>query len=69
LTPVTFAPLLYRFALRNFLDFHFVPQAPGDDIQEQIAARFEEHGYVETQLDAEQALLLANVAPAAEEED
>jgi len=65
----TFAPLLYRFALRNFLDLHFVPQPPGDDIQQQIAAHFEEHEYEEAQLDAEQALLLANVAPTGEEED
>ena len=63
-----FAPLLYRFALRNFLDLHFVPQAPAADIQQQIAARLEEHDYEEAQLDAEQALLLANVAPADDED-
>ncbi|MDR6116693.1 MULTISPECIES: hypothetical protein [unclassified Sphingomonas] len=35
-------------------------------IQQQIAARFEGHRYEAAQLDAEQALLLANVAPAHE---
>ncbi len=63
-----FAPLLYRFALRNFLDLHFVPPAPAADIQQRIAARLEEHDYEEAQLDAEQALLLANVAPPDDED-
>jgi len=58
----------YRFALRNFLDLHFVPPAPAADIQQRIAARLEEHDYEEAQLDAEQALLLANVAPPDDED-
>jgi hypothetical protein len=62
-----FAPLLYRFALRNFLDLHFVPQVAPGDIQQQVVARFEEHDYEAAQLDAEQALLLANVAPPEDE--
>ena len=54
-----FAPLLYRFALRNFLDLRFVPEIEPADLQQRIELRFEEHEYEEAQLDAERALGLA----------
>lgn len=54
-----FAPLLYRFALRNFLDLHFTPANPPLDLQQRLEQRFEEQDYEEAQLDAEQAVALA----------
>jgi hypothetical protein len=38
------------------------------DIRQEITARLEEHDYEEAQLDAEQALLLANCAPSDNED-
>ncbi len=54
-----FAPLLYRFALRNVLDLRFVPANVPVDLQQRLELRFEEHEYEEAQLDAEEALSLA----------
>jgi hypothetical protein len=58
-----FAPLLYRFALRNFLDLHFVPAVEAVDLQGRLMARFDEHDYEEPQVEAEDALRLARVPP------
>ncbi|WP_242126916.1 hypothetical protein [Sphingobium sp. Sx8-8] len=60
-----FAPLLYRCALRNYLDLHYVPPAPLEDQQAREAAQLAAHDYEEPQFDVEQALLLARVSPAA----
>lgn len=62
-----FAPLLYRFALRNFLDLHFVPAEEPQDLQGRIMARFDEHDYEEAQVEAEDALRLARIPPVEDE--
>ena len=51
-----FAPLLYRCALRNFLDLRFVPLVEPTNLEERIAAQFASQEYEEAQLDCEQAL-------------
>lgn len=59
-----FAPLLYRCALRNFLDLRFRPNAVPPDIQGRLAARLDENDFEEAQVDVEQALRLAKTRPA-----
>lgn len=54
-----FAPLLYRCALRNYLDLRFVP----DDEPDGAGAQQDVHDYEEPQYDVEQALALARVRP------
>lgn len=61
-----FAPLLYRAALRNFLDLrYFSPEEPSA-ILERIEARFAEHRYEQTQIEVEEAMRLARTPPAPE---
>lgn len=62
-----FAPLLYRCALRNYLDLRHVPAVPPEDQQALNAAQLAAHDYEEPQYDVEQALLLARVRPAPDE--
>lgn len=61
------APLLYRAALRNFLDLHYVPDMPPADAHELIQVRFAEHRYEEAQADIEEALLQSRTAADAED--
>lgn len=58
-----FAPLLYRFALRNVLDLHYVPEEEPLDLQAKLLARMAANDYEETQAEAEDALRLARVLP------
>lgn len=58
-----FAPLLYRCALRNYLDLHYVPPVPPKDQEAREAAQDALHDYEEPQYDVETALLLARVKP------
>lgn len=58
-----FAPLLYRCALRNFLDLHFVANDPQDGPEARIRFRFDQLDYEEPQADVEQAIGLATTAP------
>lgn len=58
-----FAPLLYRFALRNFLNLHYVPEEELLDLQAKVLARMAANEYEETQAEAEDALRLARVPP------
>lgn len=58
-----FAPLLYRCALRNFLDLHFVANEPQDDLAARVRFRFDQHDYEEPQVDVEQAIRLAMTPP------
>lgn len=62
-----FAPLLYRCALRNFLDLRFVPENPPRDRQARLQAQMDEHFYEAAQADVEQALGLAISRPQADE--
>jgi hypothetical protein len=58
-----FAPLLYRCALRNFLDLHFVPDERPEGLAARLRLRFDVHDYEEPQVDVEQALRLAKSPP------
>jgi hypothetical protein len=61
-----FAPLLYRFALRNFLDLQYVQAGPAGDLESRIRAAFAEREYERTQYETEEAVLLARGAIEAE---
>jgi hypothetical protein len=58
-----FAPLLYRCALRNFLDLHFVPNEPQGGLEARVRFQFERHDYEESQVDVELAIRLAQTSP------
>lgn len=56
-----FAPLLYRLALRNYLDLHFVLPAANANIQTRLEARFARSEYEKSQYETEEALHLARI--------